>query len=95
MKDKRYEDRLSELKAIYSRLPKAKLTVLSSTIETVAFMDIQLKDLEEIIASGMSSTPEKQLYSSMAKTRDSLVKRLMADLPAEEDLDDLSEFEYE
>lgn len=92
MENKQYKARLNELKKIYSKLPKYKLTVLSSTIETVAFMDCQLKDLEAIIATGNASTPDKQLYSSMAKTRDSLVKRLMADLPQEEEEDDLSEF---
>lgn len=92
MKDSRYKARLAELKQIYSELPPKKLVVLTPTIETVAFMDIQLKDLEDIIATGTASTPDKQLYSTMAKTRDTLIKKLLSELPAEELIDDLAEF---
>lgn len=92
MEDNRYEKRLKELKRIFKKLPKAKLIVLSSTIDTVAFMDIQLKDLEEKIKNEEATTPDKQLYSTMAKTRDSLIKKLLAEMPAEVPKDDLSEF---
>lgn len=93
MEDKRYKKRLAELKKIYKELPTDKLTLLSSTIETVAFMDIQMQDLQEIIAGGDASTPDKQLYTSIAKTRDSLVKKLLSELPApKEDADDFDNF---
>lgn len=91
-KDKRIELRLKELNRIFENLPHNKKILLSSTIDTVATMDIMLKDLEAIIASGTSTTPDKQLYSSTAKTRDTMIKRLLAELPPEETADDLSEF---
>lgn len=94
MEDKRIKARLAELNEIFSDLPSKKKVLLRNTIETVAFMDIELKDLEESIKGGQSTTPEKQLYSTMVKTRDVLMKKLLAELPEEkeEEVDEFDEF---
>lgn len=93
MDKKRVTRRLTELLEVFKRLPEHKQILLKTTIETVAFMDIQLKDLEEVIASGAATTPDKQLYASMAKTRDVLMKKLLTELPPEEeDSDGFEEF---
>ena len=84
----RVAKRLAELNGVFETLPPKKKILLKNTIETVAFMDIQLKDLENVIASGESNTPEKQLYASMAKTRDVLLKKLLSELPDETDAED-------
>lgn len=93
MDKKKVGARLTELLGVFQRLPEQKLILLKTTIETVAFMDIQLKDLEEIISTGEAGTPDKQLYASMAKTRDILMKKLLSELPPEdEDNDGFEEF---
>ena len=93
MKDARVKKRIKELSDIFEELPDRKKILLRNTIETVAFMDIQLVELENIIGGGDSTTPDKQLYSSMVKTRDILMKRLLSELPKEkEDTDPLEEF---
>ncbi len=84
--------RLAELNGVFEALPPKKKILLRNTIETVAFMDIQLKELESLIASGKSNTPDKQLYASMAKTRDVLLKKLLAELPDETAADDFDSF---
>lgn len=84
--------RLAELNGVFEALPPKKKILLRNTIETVAFMDIQLKELESLIASGESNTPDKQLYASMAKTRDVLLKKLLAELPDETAVDDFDSF---
>lgn len=81
--DKRITARIKELNTIFEDLPQNKKILLRSTIETVAFMDIQLSDLEVIILSGEAKTPDKQLYSSTAKTREVLMKSLLKEIPAE------------
>lgn len=81
MEDKRYKKRLKELMKIYSKLPEDALVLYSKTINTVAFMDVQIEDLEELIGSGEACTPDKQLYVSMVKERDSLIKKLRAEIP--------------
>lgn len=94
MKDARVKKRIKELNDIFAELPDKKKVLLRNTIETVAFMDIQLVELENIIGGGESTTPEKQLYASMVKTRDILMKRLLSELPEEDDetIDPLEEF---
>lgn len=94
MENKRIASRLSELAKIFSDLPERKFILLKNTIETVAFMDIQLKDLEDSIQGGQSTTPEKQLYSTMVKTRDVLMKKLLSELPEEkeEEVDEFDSF---
>lgn len=94
MEDKRIKARLAELNKIFSDLPSKKLVLLKNTIETVAFMDVQLKDLEDSIQGGQSTTPEKQLYSTMVKTRDVLMKKLLSELPEEkeEEVDEFDSF---
>lgn len=42
--------RLAELNGVFEALPPKKKILLRNTIETVAFMDIQLKELESLIA---------------------------------------------
>lgn len=84
--------RIKELNGVFKRLPPEKMIILRNTIETVAFMDIQLKELEEAIGSGAANTPDKQLYSTMAKTRDVLLKKLMAELPPTDEDDDFDRF---
>ena len=84
--------RLKELNELFQTLPANKRTLLKNTIETVAFMDIQLKELEDKLMTGEANTPDKQLYSSMAKTRDILVKKLMLELPDSEENDGFDEF---
>lgn len=78
------EARLEELNEVFKSLPDNKKILLRNTIETVAFMDIQLKELEEKIGQGLAKTPDKQLYSSMVKTRDVLMKKLVSEAPEEE-----------
>ena len=55
-------------------------------------MDIQLKELEDKLMSGEATTPDKQLYSSMAKTRDILMKKLIAEVPEEQEDDGFDSF---
>lgn len=89
LENKEIKARLKELNKCFEPLPEVKKTLLKNTIETVAFMDIQLKELESIIANGGATTPDKQLYSSMAKTRDVLMKKLIAELPEGESEEDI------
>ena len=84
--------RLAELNDVFKTLPENKKILLKNTIETVAFMDIQLKELEEKIMRGEANTPDKQLYSSMAKTRDVLMKKLVTEIPEEQESDGFDEF---
>lgn len=42
--------------------------------------------------SGEANTPDKQLYSSMAKTRDILMKKLMMEIPEEQEDDGFDAF---
>ena len=79
---KRIKDRRAELVTLFEDLPEAKKILLRETINTVAFMDVQMADLEKLISSGEAKTPDKQLYTSIAKTRDTLIKRLSEALPA-------------
>lgn len=88
VEDKLVKARLKELNKCFEKLPELKKTLLKNTIETVAFMDIQLKELESIIANGDATTPDKQLYSSMAKTRDVLMKKLVSEIPEEDETED-------
>lgn len=91
MQDKRIKARIDELNGIFAKLPEAEKILLRNTINSIAFMDIELEDLEEIIANGSASTPDKQLYASTVKTRDSIIKRLTDRLP-EDDGDDFDDF---
>ena len=84
--------RLAELNDVFKTLPENKKILLKNTIETVAFMDIQLKELEEKIMRGEANTPDKQLYSSMAKTRDVLMKKLVTEIPEEQESDGFDDF---
>lgn len=93
MEDKRIKARLKELNEIFSSLSDKKKILLRNTIETVAFMDIELKDLENSIQTGQSTTPEKQLYSTMVKTRDVLMKKLLAELPEDPKVEEVDEFD--
>ena len=92
MKPSDVKARLKQLNEVFNPLPDNKKILLKNTIETVAFMDIQLKDLEAKLMSGEAMTPDKQLYSSMAKTRDILMKKLIAELPEEPEDDGFDEF---
>lgn len=92
MEQKKVKARQKELNQIFERLSDDKKKLLAPTIETVAFMDIQCKELEETIATGLANTPDKQLYSTMVKSRDLLMKRLLAELPAEE-VEEVDEFD--
>lgn len=91
-RDERIEARIAELNGIFSRLPKNRQILLRPTIETVATMDIQLEDLAVKIADGTANTPDKQLYSSVAKTRDTLMRRLIAEAPADDEDDTFDAF---
>lgn len=84
--------RLNELNEVFKTLPDNKKILLKNTIETVAFMDIQLHELEERIMLDTANTPDKQLYSSMAKTRDVLMKKLVSEVPEEQENDGFDEF---
>lgn len=92
MKSNEVKARLKQLNEVFKPLPDNKKILLKNTIETVAFMDIQLKELEEKLMSGEATTPDKQLYSSMAKTRDILMKKLMAEVPEEQEDDGFDAF---
>ena len=92
MNNREINSRLKQLNKVFETLPKNKLILLKNTIETVAFMDVQLKELEKKIVDGTANTPDKQLYSSMAKTRDILMKKLMVALPEEPETDNFDEF---
>lgn len=92
MKSNEVKARLKQLNEVFKPLPENKKILLKNTIETVAFMDIQLKELEAKLMSGEATTPDKQLYSSMAKTRDILMKKLMAEVPEEQEDDGFDSF---
>lgn len=92
MKSNEVKARLKQLNEVFKSLPENKKILLKNTIETVAFMDIQLKELEDKLMSGEATTPDKQLYSSMAKTRDILMKKLMAEVPEEQEDDGFDAF---
>ena len=92
MKSNEVKARLKQLNEVFKPLPDNKKILLKNTIETVAFMDIQLKVLEAKLMSGEATTPDKQLYSSMAKTRDILMKKLMAEVPEEQEDDGFDAF---
>jgi len=92
MKNTDVKARLKQLNDVFKTLPENKKILLKNTIETVAFMDVQLKDLEAKLLSGEAMTPDKQLYSSMAKTRDILMKKLLVELPAEQENDGFDSF---
>ena len=92
MESSKVKARLKQLNEVFKPLPQNKKILLKNTIETVAFMDIQLKDLEEKLMSGEAMTPDKQLYSSMAKTRDILMKKLINELPEEPEDDGFDNF---
>ena len=91
-KDKRIQARIAELDAIFEKLPRNRKILLRPTIETVATMDVQLEDVALKIADGTANTPDKQLYSSVAKTRDQLMRRLIVEMPAEEPDDPFDNF---
>lgn len=92
MKTTEVKARLKQLNEVFKPLPENKKILLKNTIETVAFMDIQLKELEAKLMSGEANTPDKQLYSSMAKTRDILMKKLMMEIPEEQEDDGFDAF---
>ena len=92
MKSNEVKARLKQLNEVFKPLSDNKKILLKNTIETVAFMDIQLKELEDKLMSGEATTPDKQLYSSMAKTRDILMKKLMAEVPEEQEDDGFDSF---
>ena len=92
MKSNEVKARLKQLNEVFKPLPDNKKILLKNTIETVAFMDIQLKELEDKLMSNEATTPDKQLYSSMAKTRDILMKKLMAEVPEEQEDDGFDAF---
>lgn len=92
MKSTEVKARLKQLNNVFKTLPDNKKILLKNTIETVAFMDIQLKELESKLMTGEANTPDKQLYSSMAKTRDILMKKLMAEVPEEQEEDGFDQF---
>lgn len=91
-RESKIKKRKRELLAVFASLPEAKKILLSKTIDTVAFMDIQMEELEKVIGSGEASTPDKQLYASTAKTRDTLMRRLIAELPVDAETDDFDDF---
>ena len=79
MKSNEVKARLKQLNEVFKPLPDNKKILLKNTIETVAL-------------SGEATTPDKQLYSSMAKTRDILMKKLMAEVPEEQEDDGFDAF---
>lgn len=92
MKPAEVKSRLKQLNDVFKTLPENKKILLKNTIETVAFMDIQLKELENKLMTGEANTPDKQLYSSMAKTRDILMKKLMTEVPEQQEDDGFDQF---
>ena len=92
MKSTEVKARLKQLNDVFKTLPENKKILLKNTIETVAFMDIQLRELEERIMLDTANTPDKQLYSSMAKTRDVLMKKLVSEVPEEQENDGFDDF---
>lgn len=95
MEDNRYKKRLNELKRIYKKLPANEKKLLGPTLERVAFLDVEMAELELLISSGMATTPDKQLYTSIAKTQLALVKTLLSRLPEEENQDEQnSDFDF-
>lgn len=84
--------RKNELDRLFKDLPANKKKLLSKTINSMAFMDEQIRELEGILLSGHVGTPDKQMYTSLIKTRDILMKKLLEELPEDKSKDSLTEF---
>ena len=105
-KENRIKRRLAELRKIYAKLPEKKLAIAEHLIKNAAFMEIELEDLQEIIAKdgaseeyqnganqyGRKASADLQAYNSLVKSYNTVNARLEAMLPPEEEVDDLDEF---
>ena len=105
-KENRIKRRLAELRKIYAKLPEKKLAIAEHLIKNAAFMEIELEDLQEIIARegasedyqngenqhGRKASADLQAYNSLVKSYNTVNSRLEAMLPPEEEIDDLAEF---
>ena len=105
-KENRIKHRLAELRKIYARLPEKKLAIAEHLIKNAAFMEIELEDLQEIIARngasedyqngsnqyGRKASADLQAYNSLVKSYNTVNSRLEAMLPPEEEVDDLDKF---
>lgn len=105
-KENRIKCRIKELAWIYSKLPPKKRTIAEHLITNAAFMEIELEDLQKIIAKegaseeyqnganqhGRKASADLQAYNSLVKSYNMVNSRLEAMLPPEEETDDLDEF---
>lgn len=105
-KETRIKRRLNQLRKTYARLPEKKRIIAEPLIKNAAFMEIELEDLQEIIAvegasedyqnganqHGRKASADLQAYNSLIKSYNTVNARLEAMLPPEEDVDDLDEF---
>lgn len=105
-KDTRIKRRLKKLHKTYERLPAEKWVIAEPLIKNAAFMEIELEDLQQIIAEngaseeykngenqyGRKASADLQSYNSLIKSYNTVNARLEAMLPAGEDVDDLDEF---
>lgn len=105
-KQNRIKRRLAELRRIYAKLPDKQLAIAEHLIKNAVFMEIELEDLQQIIAKegaseeyqnganqhGRKASADLQAYNSLVKSYNMVNSRLEAMLPPEEDGDDLDEF---
>ena len=84
--------RKRELNELFKNMPTNKKKLLSKTIDSMAFMDEQIKSLEDKLMKPNATTPDKQLYVSLIKSRDTLMKKMLEELPKESGKDSLAEF---
>jgi hypothetical protein len=105
-KENRIKRRLAELRRIYSKLPEKQLAIAEHLIKNAAFMEIELEDLQKIIAEegaseeyqnganqhGRKASADLQAYNSLVKSYNMVNSRLEVMLPPEDETDDLDEF---
>lgn len=94
-KVKKNNDRLAELKEIYSSLPENKLKIVYPLIENAVFIESEMKKLQEIIANegavdeykngdnqyGKKASANLQSYNALVKSYNMINTRLEAMLP--------------
>ena len=105
-KDTKIKRRMSELNAIYSKLPEKKRSIADPLIKNAAFMEVELEELRNIIAEngaseeykngenqyGRKASADLQSYNSLLKSYNMVNSRLEAMLPPEEEVDELAAF---
>ena len=94
-KDKLFNRRLSELKAIYAPLSTEKMLLAEPLIENMVFIEFQMADLQKIISKegfvdtykngndqfGKKQSANLQSYNALVKSYNMINTRLEAMLP--------------